>query len=145
MEQAKIIDTFGTYQHSSNSSRHRSPTRSRPPSKENSCYKCKKSGHYIVDCPLWEVEAKAKYPKSNSSSKPHRSSKSYDSKKYESKSRKEKKDDSDDEKKKKYHKKRESSSSKHSSRRRSSHRAKAYLGKEMNSEEEASGSEAESE
>ena len=38
--------------HSSNSSRHRSPTRSRPSSKENSCYKCKKSGHYIADCLL---------------------------------------------------------------------------------------------
>src|SRR4051812_19228812 len=44
--------------------------------------------------------------------------------------------------KKKYHKKREGSSLKsHSSRRRNSHRAKAYLGKEMNSEDEASGSE----
>jgi hypothetical protein len=44
----------------------------------------------------------------------------------------------------KYHKKRDSSSSKsHSSRRRNSHRAKAYLGKEMNSDEEASESDGE--
>src|SRR3954468_13735338 len=50
--------------------------------------------------------------------------------------------ESGDDKKKKYHKSRESSSSKHhSSRRKNSHRAKAYLGKEMNSEEDASGSE----
>ena len=132
--------------HSRNYSRHHSPTRSHPPSKENSCYKCKKSGHFIADCPMWEVEAKSKYGKNNASSKSYKSSKSYEPKKYESKSRRDKKNDSDDDKKKKYHKKRESSSSKsHSSRRRNSHRAKAYLGKEMNSEDEASGSEAESE
>src|SRR4051812_21220584 len=79
------------------------------------------------------------------SSKSHRSSKSYESKRHDSSSRRDKKKDSDDDKKKKSHKRRESSSSKtHSSRRINSHKAKAYLGKEMNSGKEASGSEAQS-
>ena len=130
--------------YSSNSSQHRSSSRNSS-SKDNCCYKCKKPGHFIADCPLWEIEHRSKHSHSNSSSKSHRSSKNYESKRYDSKSRKDKKDGSDDDKKKKYHKLRESSSSKsHSSRRKNSHRAKAYLGKEMNSEDEASGSEAES-
>src|ERR1044071_9480166 len=130
--------------HSSNSSQHRSSSRNSS-AKDNFCYKCKKPGHFIADCPLWEIEHRSKHSHSNSSSKSHRSSKNYESKRYDSKSRKDKKDGSDDDKKKKYHKHRESSSSKsHSSRRKNSHRAKAYVGKEMNSQDEASGSEAES-
>src|SRR3954465_12552524 len=129
--------------HSSNSS-HRSSSRSSS-AKDNCCYKCKKPGHFIADCPLWEIEHKSKHSHRESSSRSYRSSKNHDSKKYDSRSRKDKKDGSDDEKKKKYHRHREGSSSKsHSSRRKNSHRAKAYLGKEMNSEEEASGFEAES-
>ena len=131
--------------HRSSSSSHRSSLRNSP-TKDNSCYKCKKSGHYIADCPLWEVDHKSKHSHRDSSSRHHRSSKGYDSKRHDSSSRGDKKKDSDDDrKKKKYHKKREGSSSKtHSSRRSSSHRAKAYLGKEMNSDSEASGSEADS-
>src|SRR4051812_48738002 len=130
--------------HSSNSSQHRSSFRNSS-AKDNCCYKCKKPGHFIADCPLWEVEHRSKHSQSKSSSKSHRTSKNYESKRYDSKSRKDKKDGSDDDKKKKYHKHRDSYSSKsHSSRCKNSHRAKAYLGKEMNSEDEASGSEAES-
>src|SRR3954470_50308 len=121
---------------------HRSSSRSSP-SKDNCCYKCKKPGHYIADCPLWEAENKSKHSFRDSSTKSHRSSRSYESRRHDSSSRREKKKDSDDDKRKKYHKKREGSSSKtYSSRRSSSHRAKAYLGKEINSEDEASGSEA---
>src|SRR3954464_5060444 len=128
--------------HSSDSSQHRSSSKNSS-AKDNCCYKCKKPGHFIADCPLWEIEHKSKHSHSSSSSKSYRSSKNHDSKRYDSRSRKDKKDGSDDDKKKKYHKHREGSSSKsHSSRRKNSHRAKAYLGKEMNSEEEASGSEA---
>src|SRR3954465_15322229 len=129
----------------SSSSSHRSSSRSSPV-KDNNCYKCKKPGHYIADCPLWEVDHKSKHSHKDSSSRHHRSSKSTESKRHESNSRRDKQKESDDDrKKKKYHKKREGSSSKtHSSRRSSSHRAKAYLGKEMNSGSEASGSEAES-
>src|SRR3954468_22022082 len=130
--------------HSSNSSQHRSSSRNSS-AKDNCCYKCKKPGHFIADCPLWEIEHRSKHSHSSSSSKSYRSSKNHDSKKYDSRSRKDKKDGSDDDKKKKYHKHREGSSSKSlSSRRKNSHRAKAYLGKEMNSEDEASSSEAES-
>src|ERR1043165_819485 len=97
--------------------------------KENCCYKCKKLGHFIADCPLWEVENKSKSSHSYSSSKSHRSSKNYEPKKHESRSRIDKKSESGDEMIKKHHKSRESSSSKyHSSRRKNSHRAKAYLG-----------------
>src|SRR3954469_7000218 len=129
---------------SSSRSSYRSSSRSSP-SKDNCCYKCKKPGHYIADCPLWEAENKSKHSLRDSSSKPYKSSRSHESKKHDSSSRREKKKDSDDDKRKKYHKKHEGSSSKtYSSRRSSSHRAKAYLGKEMNSEDEASGSEAES-
>src|SRR4051812_40306958 len=119
---------------------HRSSSRSSP-TKDNCCYKCKKPGHFIAECPLWEAEFKAKHSLRDSSSRSHRSSRSHESKRHDSSSRRDKKKDSDE----KYHKKREGSSSKtYSSRRSNSHRAKAYLGKEMNSEAEASGSEAES-
>src|ERR1041385_4220868 len=129
---------------SSSHSSHHTSSRSSP-SKDNCCYKCKKPGHYIADCPLWEAENKSKHSIRDSSTKSHRSSRSYESKRHDSSSRRDKKKDSDDDKRKKYHKKREGSSSKtHSSRRSTSHRAKAYLGKEMNSEDEASGSKAES-
>src|SRR3954462_801961 len=125
---------------SSSHTSHRSSSRSSP-TKDNCCYKCKKPGNFIAECPLWEAEFKAKHSLRDSSTKSHRSSKSHESKRHDSSSRRDKKNDSDE----KYHKKREGSSSMtHSSRRSNSHRAKAYLGKEMNSEAEAFGSEAES-
>ena len=37
--------------HSSNSSHHRSYSRNSS-AKDNSCFKCKKTGHFIADCPL---------------------------------------------------------------------------------------------
>src|SRR3954463_13444618 len=111
---------------------HRSSSR-RSPTKDNCCYKCKKPCHFIAECPLWEAEFKAKHSLRDSSTRSHRSSRSHESKRHDSSSRRDKKKDSDE----KYHKKREGSSSKtHSSRRSNSHRAKAYLGKEMNSEGE---------
>src|SRR3954464_861395 len=61
--------------HSRNSS-HRSSSRSSP-SKDNCCYKCKKLGHYIADCPLWEAANKSKHSLRDSSIKSHRSSRSY--------------------------------------------------------------------
>src|SRR3954462_218862 len=150
-ELALLVKRFGRFQRKNSSSspkKNYSSKRSsdkysskKSSSKENCCYKCKKPGHFIVDCPLWEVENKSKSSHSHFSSKSHRSSKNYEHKKHESRSRRDKKSESGDEKKKKHHKSRESSSSKyHSSRRKNSHRAKAYLGKEMNSEDEASGS-----
>src|SRR3954471_2820980 len=80
--------------HSSSSS-HRSSSRSSP-AKENCCYKCKKPGHYIADCPLWEVEHKSKHSHRYSSSKHHKSSKIYESKRHESSSIIDKKKGSDD-------------------------------------------------
>ena len=124
---ALIVKRFQRFQRSSSSpnksyssrhssSSHRSSSRSSP-AKDNNCYKCKKPGHYIADCPLWEVDHKSKHSHRDSSSRHHRSSKSYESKRHESSSRRDKKKDSDDDrKKKKYHKKHEGSSSKtHSS------------------------------
>src|ERR1041384_4896770 len=148
---ALLVKRFGRFQRKSSSSSPRKSHSSKHSSdrystrkssaKENCCYKCKKPGHFIADCPLWEVENKSKSSHSHSSSKSHRLSKNYEPKKHESRSRRDKKSESGDEKKKKYHKSHESSSSKHhSSRRKNSHRAKAYLGKEMNSEDEASDS-----
>src|ERR1043165_1042604 len=61
--------------HSSSSS-HRSSSRSSP-AKDNNCYKCKKPGYYIVDCPLWEADHNSKHSHRDSSSIHHRSSKSY--------------------------------------------------------------------
>ena len=37
--------------HSSNSSHHCSSSRNSP-AKDNTCFKCKKTGHFIADCPL---------------------------------------------------------------------------------------------
>src|SRR3954469_773139 len=79
----------------SSSSTHRSSSRNSP-AKDNCCYKCKKPGHYIVDCPLWEVDHKSKNSHRDSSSRHHRSSKSYESKRHESSSRRDKMKDSDD-------------------------------------------------
>src|SRR3954464_15714147 len=56
--------------HSSNSSQHRSSSRNSS-AKDNCCYKCKKLGHFIADCPLWEIEHRSKHSHSNSSSKSH--------------------------------------------------------------------------
>jgi hypothetical protein len=76
--------------------------------KKRTCHKCKRSCHYIADCPQWEKESKKK------------KSKDYDS---------------DDKKKKK---KQSKSSSKSSSRKSSySSKARAFVGKEMDSEEES--------
>src|ERR1043165_1844118 len=148
---ALIVKCFNRFQRKSSSSSPKKSYSSKRSSnkyssrnssaKENCCYKCKKPGHFIADCPLWEIENKSKSSHNYSSSKSYRSSKNYEPKKHESRSRWEKKSESGDEMIKKHHKSRESSSSKyHSSRRKNSHRAKAYLGKEMNSEDEASGS-----
>ena len=77
--------------------------------KKRTCHKCKKSGHYIADCPRWGKESKKK--------------------KY-------KDDSSDDSKKKK--KSSKSSSSKPSSHKKTSFRkARALSGKEMDSEAES--------
>src|SRR3954465_3886760 len=46
--------------------------------KENDCYKCKKPGHFIADCPLWEVEHKSKNSHSHSSSKSYKLRKIYE-------------------------------------------------------------------
>ncbi|XP_073360472.1 uncharacterized protein [Aegilops tauschii subsp. strangulata] len=77
--------------------------------KKRLCHKCKKPGHYIQDCPQWEKESKKKKYKDYSS---------------------------DDVKKKK--KSSKSSSSKSSSHKKSSSKkARAFIGKEMDSEAES--------
>src|SRR4051812_10929220 len=81
------------------------------------CHKCKKPGHYIAECPLWEKEARLKKKKKD-------------------------KDDSSDEK----IKKKSSRSSKSTGYRNSnSRKARAYLGKELDSEESGSNPDAEEE
>src|ERR1043165_2052015 len=77
-------------------------------SRKRVCHKCKKPGHYIADCPRWEKEAKLK------------------------KKKKKRKDDSSDEKSKK---KLSRSSKPGSYKNNSSRKARAYLRKEMESEE----------
>src|SRR3954467_11620171 len=81
------------------------------------CHKCKKPGHYIAECPLWEKEARLKKKKKG-------------------------KDDSSDEK----IKKKSSRSSKPTGYLNSnSRKARAYLGKELDSEESGSNPDAEEE
>src|SRR3954471_16152540 len=84
-------------------------------SRKRVCHKCKKPGHYIADCPRWEKEAKMKKKKKS-------------------------KDDISDEKAKK---KSSRSSKSGGSRNSSSRKTRAYLGKEMDSEESNSEPEAE--
>src|SRR3954468_15846573 len=74
-------------------SSHRSSSRSSP-SKDNCFYKCKKPGHYIADCPLWEAENKSKHSLRDSSTRSHRSSRIHESKRHDSSSRREKNKDS---------------------------------------------------
>nr|XP_020172179.1 myb-like protein V [Aegilops tauschii subsp. strangulata] len=102
------------------------------PSKEYTYFKCKKPGHFISDCPFWEVEihASARYDSGKSKSKNY---------------------DSDDEKKTKKFFKKDNSTSKSSlrsssrnpsksssNRKNNSSKAKAYNDKEMDSDEEES-------
>ncbi|XP_073360073.1 uncharacterized protein [Aegilops tauschii subsp. strangulata] len=80
--------------------------------KKRLCHKCKKPGHYIQDCPQWEKESKKKKYKDYS----------YD----------------DSKKKKKSSKSSSSKSSKSSSHKKSSSKkARAFIGKEMDSEAES--------
>src|SRR3954466_9739626 len=81
------------------------------------CHKCKKPGHYIAECPLWEKEARLK-------------------------KKKKEKDDSSDEKIKK---KSSRSSNSIGYRNSNSRKARAYLGKELDSEESGSNPDAEEE
>ena len=83
-------------------------------SKKRTCHKCKKPGHYISECPQWDNEKK------------------------KMKKKKSKEYDSDDKKKKKSSKSSSKYSSKSSSHKKSSlGKARAFVGKEMDSEEES--------
>ena len=83
--------------------------------KKRTCHKCKKTGHYISECPQWDKESNKK-----------KKSKEYDS---------------DDKKKKK--KSSKSSSKSSSQKKTSSSKARAFIGKEMDSDEESASEEAE--
>ena len=88
--------------------------------KKRTCHKCKKPSHYITDCPQWEKESKKKKYKDYSSD--------------------------DSKKKKKSSKTSSSKSSKSSSHKKSSSKkARAFIGKEMDSEAESKENEEEEE
>ncbi|XP_048527555.1 uncharacterized protein LOC125506884 [Triticum urartu] len=89
--------------------------------KKRTCHKCRKTGHYITDCPQWAKESKKK--------------------------KKFKDDSSDDSKKKKKCSKSSSSKSSKSSSHKnsSSKKAWAFIGKEMDSEAESEENEEEEE
>ena len=67
---ALIVKRFNRFQRKSSSSSPKKSYSSKRSSnkyssrnssaKENCCYKCKKPGHFIANCPLWEVENKSK-------------------------------------------------------------------------------------
>ena len=107
------------------------------PTGDYTCFKCKKPGHFISDCPLWEAEIRA--------------SGRYDSGNHHGKGKIKNYDSGDEKKMKKFFKKKDSSASKSSSRsssrnpskstsnrKNTSRKAKAYIGKEMDSDEEES-------
>src|SRR3954464_12691685 len=100
------------FENSSRSSSRKSKDDDSVEARKRVCHKCKKPGHYIAECPLWEKEARLKKKK-----------------------KKKGKDDSSDEKTKK----KSSRSSKTTGyRNRNSRKARAYLGKELDSEESSS-------
>ena len=81
--------------------------------KKRTCHKCKKYGHFISECPLWEKESRKKKYKDDSS------------------------DDSKKMKKSSKSSSAKSSSSKSSSHKNNLRKARALIGKEMDSEEES--------
>src|SRR3954467_2043794 len=105
------------FRNSSRSSSRKSKDDDSVEARKRVCHKCKKPGHYIAECPLWEKEARLKKKKKG-------------------------KDDSSDEKTKK----KSSRSSKPAGYRNSnSPKARAYLRKELDSEESGSDPDAEEE